>query len=28
MPHPLPENQSQLRTEAQAFVYARWQKPR
>jgi hypothetical protein len=28
MPHPLPENQSQLRTEAQAFVYARWQRPR
>jgi hypothetical protein len=25
-PHPLPEGQTLLRTEAQAFVYARWMK--
>lgn len=24
-PHPLPEGQTQLRNEAQAFVYARWE---
>lgn len=24
-PHPLPRDQTQLRTEAQAFVYARWE---